>query len=84
MMGTSVSEQVVQAVANKSNTDALDLPPLFDTLDPDSLDTLIQEMNKGEVAFDYAGQHITVNSRGEVVITEMSTNKSTAGQGADD
>lgn len=70
-MGTSASEQVVQIVANRSNTDALDLPPLFDTLDPDSLDTLIREMDDGEVSFDYAGYDITVNSHGAIEVDEQ-------------
>lgn len=68
MMGTPVSEQVVQTVANQSNTDALDLPPLFDTLDPESLDTLIREMNEGEVSFEYVGYSITVTTDGGVEV----------------
>ena len=66
MMGSSASEQVVQTVANQSDTDALDLPPLFNTLDPDSLDTLIREMDEGMVSFDYAGYNISVNTNGGV------------------
>lgn len=68
MMGTPVSEQVVQTVANQSDTDELDLPPLFDTLDPESLDTLIREMNKGEVSFEYEGYSITVTTDGVVEV----------------
>lgn len=62
MMGSPVSEQVVQTVVNRSNTDVLDLPPLFDTLDPDSLNTLVREMDEGKISFDYAGYNISVNS----------------------
>lgn len=84
MMGTPVSEQVVQTVANQANTDSLELPPLFDTLDPDSLDTLIRGMDKGEVSFDYAGYNITVNSHGAIKIDEQLPFGSTVKEAADD
>lgn len=68
MAGPVVSEMVVQTIANQSNTDALDLPPLFDAIDPDSLDMVIREMDEGEVSFDYAGYNITVNTDGAVEV----------------
>lgn len=67
-MGPSISEQVVRTVANRSDTDALELPPLFHTLDPDSLDTLVREMDEGNVSFEYAGYDITVNSQGVIEV----------------
>lgn len=70
MVGSSVSEKVVQKVAEQSDTDALELPPLFHTLDPDSLDTLIQGMGEGEVSFDYAGYNITVDSQEAIELGE--------------
>lgn len=82
MVGTSASEQVVETVANHSNTDALDLPPLFDTLDPDSLDTLIRGMTDGKVSFDYAGYHVTVNSHGTIEVDEQLPSGSTVTEAA--
>ena len=70
--GPSVSERVVQAVANNSDTEALDLPPLFDSIDPDALDDVIRSMSDGRVSFTYAGHRINVNSRGEIRIEERS------------
>lgn len=78
MMGSPVSEQVVQTVANRSNTDALDLPPLFDTLDPDSLDTLIREMDKGKISFEYAGYNISVDSQRVIEVDQQPTSAGTA------
>lgn len=83
-MGTPVSEQVVQSVANQANTDSLELPPLFDTLDPDSLDALIRVMDKGEVSFDYAGYNITVTSQGAIEIDEQLPAESTVTEAVDD
>lgn len=77
-MGTSASEQVIKTAASRSNIDALDLPPLFDTPDPDAMDTLIREMNVGEVSFDYAGYHITVNTDGGVNTDEHLSSTDTA------
>lgn len=84
MMGPSASEQVIQTIANQSNTDALDLPPLFDTLDPDALDTLVREMNEGEISFAYAGYNITVNSRGAIEVEERLSSSSTVTEAAAD
>ena len=82
--GTSGSEQVIQTVASQSNTDASDLPPLFHTLDPDSLDTLIREMKEGEVSFEYAGYNITVNTDGVVTTDEPHSSGGTAKETAGD
>ena len=84
MVGIPVSEQVVQTVASQSNTDALDLPPLFDTLDPDSLDTLIREMDEGKVSFTYAGYNITVTTDGGVEVDEQLLSGETAKEAAAD
>lgn len=61
-----MSERVVEAVANDSDTDALDLPPLFDSVDPDALDGVVRSMSDGYVSFIYAGRRVTVTSRGDI------------------
>lgn len=71
MVDPAVSDQVVQTVAERSNTDALELPPLFDTLDSDSLDKLIRGMDEGEVSFAYAGYNITVDSQTRIEVDEQ-------------
>lgn len=82
-MGTPVSEQVVQTVANQANTDSLELPPLFDTLDPDSLDKLVRGMDKGEVSFDYAGYNITVTSQAAIEVEEQLPSGNTVNEAQD-
>lgn len=84
MVDIPVSEQVVQTVADQSDSDALDLPPLFKTLDSDALDTLIQEMNDGRISFDYAGYTITVNSQGAIAVGEELPSGATATEAAAD
>lgn len=82
--GQSLSEAVVHAVsaytgretisANANETsEALD--PLFDTIDPDALDSLFQSSGNGEsmlgtVEFWYGGCEVTVDSSGFVIVTK--------------
>ena len=69
----SASERVVAVIAEKSGTDPLELPPLYESVDPDALDALFtpdsREPVLGEVTFTHAGHEITVAYDGEVVIT---------------
>jgi hypothetical protein len=65
-----VPERVVEAVADYTNSDVLDLPPLFDSIDSEALDTVVRSMNDGTVSFVYAGLWITVDSQGAVRIEE--------------
>lgn len=83
-MSQTMSREVMETAARESNTDVLDLPPLYDSLDPDALNTLIRSMSDGQVLFTYAGQRITVNSRGEVETTEQSSSRDPGEQIADD
>jgi hypothetical protein len=68
-----VSVQVVQTVAEHRDTVPVDLPPLFEVIDPDALDTLFNPVQPGvplgtEVTFTYVGHEVTVADDGEVVI----------------
>lgn len=67
-MGEPVAERIVQAVADSTDDDALELPPLYDTIDPEALDALVTRISDGEVSFNYAGQRVTVQSDGTVVV----------------
>lgn len=63
---TTVSERVIQKVADATNSDPLELPPLYGPIDPDALDALIEQMSDGTVSFTYVGQEVTVNSDGTI------------------
>jgi len=67
----STSAAVVRAVAAASNTAAIDLPPLYDTVDPDTLDSLFPAgADDGELRFDYAGYAVVVGANGTVALHE--------------
>ena len=67
---SSVSERVVRAVADRCGVDPSDMPLLFDTVDPDAIDSLVETMNDGRAVFHYAGYEITVDSRGTFEVSE--------------
>lgn len=63
LMGTTrrtVTEQVVAAVAELEGVDEQELDrPLYDVVDPDSLDTLFRNAS-AQVRFEYLGYAVTV------------------------
>lgn len=75
---TSPITQVVTTVADAANVDPLDLPPLYDSLDGDALNTLTQDSAvKGgaslTLTFRYAGFKVTVESENEDDIEVITT-----------
>ncbi|MFB1062412.1 HalOD1 output domain-containing protein [Natrinema sp. H-ect4] len=60
---------VIEAVAEATDSDPLDLPPLYEAVDPDALNTLFDSSEtSGQVSFPYAGFEVTV--RGSEVEVE--------------
>lgn len=68
--GVEPSEAVVQQVANSKDVDALDLPPLYRTIDPEALDALVESDGSGgtelDIEFVYHGYDVTVTGEGVV------------------
>lgn len=67
-----VSQRVVSAVADATNTDPCELEPIFTAIDPESLDSLFEPTNggasraSGTVTFEYAGCDVTVSADGAI------------------
>lgn len=69
-----VSEQIISEVANRTNADPMDLPPLYESIDPDALEALFAPTKSGgirfgRVEFPYAGYDVTVEFDGQPVVT---------------
>ncbi len=64
----SPSHTVLRAVATETNTPVLELEPLYETIDPESLNTLVTGDAAVRVAFDY--QDFTVTVDAERVVLE--------------
>lgn len=60
-----VSMKIVRRVAAASDRDAAQLPPLYDAVDPDALDAVVESAGMGrspaEIRFPYAGHRVTVS-----------------------
>jgi hypothetical protein len=72
-MTRSPSERILEVVAANSDRDIVALPPLYDAIDPESLDQLIKSMDGGSVSFIYADSHITVTSDRKVTVSDSSS-----------
>lgn len=60
---------VLEAVADHTDTDPADLDtPLYQAIDPDALDRLVESAAAVTVSFEYAGHAVTVESNGEIDI----------------
>lgn len=70
-MPYSPSEAVVLGVAQRSGDDPTDLPTLYDVIDPEALDTLIQTSRSCTIEFEYAGYHVSVAGPYEISINEV-------------
>ncbi|WP_254838753.1 HalOD1 output domain-containing protein [Natronomonas marina] len=68
---TTPSTAVVETVASAADADATDIEPLYGTLDPDALDSLIagstDDRSDITVSFTFAGELVTLHGTGEVV-----------------
>lgn len=66
----SMSMAVIEAVEAATGTDALDLPPLLDVIDPDALDALVRSADRSlRVEFEYCGRTVVVRGDGRISVT---------------
>ncbi|WP_225336030.1 HalOD1 output domain-containing protein [Halomicrobium urmianum] len=74
------SVRVVQAVAESTGISPNELPPLYENIDPETLDTLLmRSSNLERIKFDYQGYSITVGAADEGTFTvDLQKKKETA------
>ena len=60
--------EIVEAIAEEEGVDAVELPPLGETLDTDALEALVGSGGDVTISFEYAGYRVGVDSRGTVTI----------------
>lgn len=66
----TASERVIRRVSTAADSDPVELPPLYDAIDPDALDALVERMSDGTVSFVYAGYEVIVENDGTVDLGE--------------
>lgn len=60
----SVTQSVVKQIASAEEVGAIDIPPLFESTDPDALETLFTDSASAEhitIEFDHCGYHVTID-----------------------
>ncbi|MFO7925412.1 MAG: HalOD1 output domain-containing protein [Halobacteriota archaeon] len=67
---STVSERVIRGVSTADDSDPVELPPLYDAIDPEALDAVVKRMSDGAVSFVYAGYEVTVESDGTIDLGE--------------
>lgn len=67
-----VSQRVIEALASAGNTDPLEMTtPLYEVIDPDALDALLDTDAPVEVEFEYEGRTVVVGSDGRISIDSV-------------
>lgn len=67
----TVATKIARKVAETKDTDPLSLAPLFYSIEPDALQTLIDESNTDvSIQFEYEGCTVVVNGTGHVFVDD--------------
>lgn len=71
-----LSFSVVRAVSSLAGKEPEELPPLYDVVDPDSLDTLFTDTSgrNGSLSFLLDGYEVTVHADGSIVVKRANAN----------
>ncbi|AEN04699.1 hypothetical protein Halar_0934 [halophilic archaeon DL31] len=73
----TISVRIVDKVANATDTNVLEQPRLYDAVDSDALDALIEGMAQGKLSFVYAEHEVTVESDGAITLDQHGSDDST-------
>lgn len=66
-----VTERVLASIADSEGTDILSLPPLYDAVDPDAVEQLVEHGGVTEISFVYHGYDVLVRGDGRVRVSEV-------------
>lgn len=77
----SLSTALVEIVASVSNSQVEDLPPLYDTIDPDVLDRAFERSKECLVAFSYNGYIVGVTGDRTIAVYRTSRPSASAASG---
>jgi len=70
--GSSITTTVLRGVATLSETDATEMEPLFETVDPDALDRLVESFpadQQWNMVFSYHGYDVSIEASGRVELS---------------
>lgn len=61
----------------------MELPPLYEAVDPDALNAVVSGLSEGQVEFPYAGYDVTVYGDGTITLEERPGGSNATGAVAD-
>ena len=70
------SLEIIEQIASLEETDPMALPPLYDAIDPEALDSLSQPSASdgaragATVRFTYCGYDVCIGADGDIVVSE--------------
>ena len=65
------STAVVETVAAAEGWEPAEVPePLYESIDPDALEALVESVDEGRITFSYLGYDITVDADGHVSLAK--------------
>lgn len=62
----TVTIEITRAVADEEDCSPLELPPLYDAVDADAMETVLQGADSCELTFRYHGYEVEVDGAGTV------------------
>jgi len=71
-MSAPPSQQILTRIAEERDSDIVELPHLYKSLDPEWLDTVIESLDDGGVSFTYAGFDVDVTNDVEITLSSSS------------
>lgn len=67
----TVSERIISETASIEGVDPTDLPPLYNSVDPDALEQMVESLDETcTIKFDYSGYSVTVTGDGSVSVEQ--------------
>lgn len=72
---TVPSEAVVSTIAQAKGISPLEMPSLYDIVDPEALDGVFKGRDLSYIQFPYYGYKVIVVSDGHIIIQDCETNK---------
>lgn len=74
-----VSHQIIEALATVVDSDPLSMTPtLYEVIDPDALDKLLDSDRKVEVQFEYNGHTVVADSDGNISVDGVAFDATTS------
>lgn len=69
------SEAVVQAIAQAKGIDPLEMPSLYEIMDPEALDAVLKRGSISYIQFPFCGYTVIVVADGRILVQNCETNE---------